>query len=186
MPKLIVGLGNPGKNYLKTRHNAGFIAIDVLLEKYGFQKSAENFNAEIFFSNIKGEKVLFVKPQTFMNLSGEAVISILQYYKIEIKDFIVLYDDKDLELSKTRFRNTGSSGGHNGIKNIISHLKTENFNRLKIGIGNPGNYKIVDWVLSKMSEDEINLIKNQILNISSFVEEFIFEEDLKKIMNKFN
>ncbi|ALD66906.1 aminoacyl-tRNA hydrolase [Spiroplasma cantharicola] len=186
MSKLIVGLGNPGQNYVNTRHNAGFIAIDVLLEKYGFQKSIENFNAQIFFSNIKGEKILFVKPQTFMNLSGEAIISILQYYKIDIKDFIVLHDDKDLELSKTRFRNSGSAGGHNGIKNIISHLKTENFNRLKIGIGNPGQYKIVDWVLSKMTEEEIVLIKKQILNISSFVEEFISQEDFKNIMNKFN
>ncbi|QHX37073.1 aminoacyl-tRNA hydrolase [Spiroplasma sp. BIUS-1] len=186
MAKLIVGLGNPGSNYLQTRHNAGFIAIDVLLEKYGFQKKTEDFKAEIYFSNIKGEKVLFVKPQTFMNLSGEAVISIMNYYKIEVKDFIVLYDDKDLELSKVRFRDNGSAGGHNGIKNIISHLKTENFNRLKIGIGAPGQYKIVDWVLSKMSSEEIDLIKEKIIKIASFVEDFILDENLKKIMNKFN
>ncbi|AUB32167.1 aminoacyl-tRNA hydrolase [Spiroplasma floricola] len=186
MSKLIVGLGNPGNNYSSTRHNAGFIAIDVLLEKYGFQKQTEDFKSKIYFSNIKGEKVLFVKPQTFMNLSGEAVISIMSYYKIDIKDFIVIYDDKDLEFSNIRFKNNGSSAGHNGIKNIISHLKTENFNRLKIGIGSPGQYKIVDWVLSKMNVEEINLIKEKIKNISNFVEDFILENDLNKIMNKFN
>ncbi|WP_338985052.1 aminoacyl-tRNA hydrolase [Spiroplasma endosymbiont of Diplazon laetatorius] len=186
MPKLIVGLGNPGSNYTTTRHNAGFIAIDVLLEKYGVQKETEDFKSQIFFSNIKGEKVLFVKPQTFMNLSGEAVISIMNYYKIDIKDLIVIYDDKDLDIANLRFRDNGSAGGHNGIKNIISHLKTEKFNRLKIGIGAPNQYKIVDWVLSKMSSEEINLIKENLSKISGFVEEFILEEDLKKIMNKYN
>ncbi|WP_339020872.1 aminoacyl-tRNA hydrolase [Spiroplasma endosymbiont of Atherix ibis] len=186
MPKLIVGLGNPGINYSATRHNAGFIAIDVLLEKYGFQKQTENFKSEIYFSNIKGEKILFVKPQTFINLSGEAIISIINYYKINIEDFIVIYDDKDLEFSNIRFKNNGSSAGHNGIKNIINHLKTQNFNRLKIGIGSPGQYKIIDWVLSKMSQEEIDLIKEKIKSISNFVEDFILENDLKKIMNKFN
>ncbi|AGR42542.1 aminoacyl-tRNA hydrolase [Spiroplasma diminutum] len=186
MPKLIVGLGNPGSNYKSTRHNAGFIAIDVLLEKYGFQKSIEDFKSEIYFSNIKGEKVLFVKPQTFMNLSGEAISGIMSYYKIKTEEFIVIYDDKDLDLSTIRFKTNGSSGGHNGIKNIISHLKTENFNRLKIGIGAPGQYKIVDWVLSKMNNEELNLIKSKISDISNFVEEFVLDKELKKIMNKYN
>ncbi|AUM63047.1 aminoacyl-tRNA hydrolase [Spiroplasma monobiae] len=186
MPKLIVGLGNPGSNYTITRHNAGFIAIDLLLEKYGFQKETEDFKSQIFFSNIKGEKVLFVKPQTFMNLSGEAVISIMNYYKINIEDFIVIYDDKDLSMADIRFRDNGSAGGHNGIKNIISHLKTEKFNRLKIGIGEPGQYKIVDWVLSKMNAEEINLIKENVSDISGFVEDFVLDSDLKKIMNKYN
>ncbi|AGR41671.1 aminoacyl-tRNA hydrolase [Spiroplasma taiwanense] len=187
MPILIVGLGNPGKEYSYTRHNAGFIAIDKLLEKYGFQKKIDDFKAHIFFSNINNEKVLFVKPQTYMNLSGESIIAIMNYYKINIKDFLVIYDDKDLKLAELRFKEKGSAGGHNGIKNIIQHFKTENFNRLKIGIGIPPyNFKIVDWVLSKMSETEIACIEEKINKISLFIKEFIVDKNLLKIMNKYN
>jgi PTH1 family peptidyl-tRNA hydrolase len=133
--KLIVGLGNPGKEYEKTRHNAGFIAIDLLLEKYGYQKAKEEFESEIFFSEVKGEKVYFVKPQTYMNNSGIAIRQIMDYYKIPLEDFIVIYDEKDFPVGKQQFKFQGSSAGHNGVKSIMQHLKTESFKRIRIGIG---------------------------------------------------
>ncbi|QBQ08207.1 peptidyl-tRNA hydrolase [Spiroplasma gladiatoris] len=187
MPKLIVGLGNPGKQYESTRHNAGYIAIDVLLEHYGYESTKQDFKAFIYFKNIKGQIIIFAKPQTYMNLSGESVIALMNFYKIKIEDIIIVYDDKDLELSRLRLREQGSSGGHNGIKNIIKLLGTEKFNRIKIGIDPPAeNYKIVDWVLSRMTNDEINKIKKEVFEIKGFVEDFASNNDFKNIMNKFN
>ncbi|AHI53393.1 aminoacyl-tRNA hydrolase [Spiroplasma culicicola] len=188
MPKLIIGLGNPGKQYEVTRHNAGFIAIDCLLERYGFQNSKEDLKAQLFFSSINGEKVIFAKPQTFMNLSGQALIAIMNFYKINIKDIIVIYDDKDLPLASARFREKGSAGGHNGIKNIIALLGSDQFNRLRIGIDPPPNkeYKIVDWVLSKMNNNEIESIKQRVNDISDFLKIFVQDSDFKKVMNMFN
>lgn len=187
MAKLIVGLGNPGMQYEQTRHNAGFIAIDVLLQNYKIIKIKNDFNAILYFTDIQGEKVIFAKPQTYMNLSGEAVLNILNFYKISTNDLIVLYDDKDTPLSFLRFREQGSSGGHNGIKSIIKLLGTQQFNRVRIGINPPlEGYKISDWVLSKMSEIEIDKIKASIEKVSDFLNQFILENDFKKIMSKFN
>lgn len=185
--KLIVGLGNPGKQYEKTRHNAGFMALDVLLERYGVQKEDTDRNSQIFFSNINGEKVLFLKPLTFMNLSGQAVSEVMNYYKINKEDVFIIYDDKDLPVGKFRFRDQGSAGGHNGIKNITSHLGTENFKRLKIGVGSPINgIKIIDWVLMKLTDSEIKIIKDEVLDKSDFVKSFVDNESFTNIMNKYN
>jgi PTH1 family peptidyl-tRNA hydrolase len=185
--KLIVGLGNPGNQYEKTRHNAGFMAIDVLLERFGFQKEDRDSKSQLYFSKVDGEKVLFLKPLTFMNLSGQALSEVMNYYKIKIQDVFVIYDDKDLPVGKFRFRSNGSPGGHNGIKNIISHVGTENFNRLRIGVGTPVNgIKIIDWVLMKLKDEEIKIIKDEVLNKSDFVNDFVNEVSFTNIMNKFN
>ncbi|QEH62402.1 peptidyl-tRNA hydrolase [Spiroplasma chinense] len=187
MPKLIVGLGNPGRQYETTRHNAGFICLDAIMNKFIIQNEKEDFKAKLYFSNINGEKIIFAKPQTFMNLSGEAVVAIMNFYKIKIEDIIVIYDDKDLNIGKLRFREQGSAGGHNGVKNIIKLLGTEKFNRVRVGIDPPAeNYKIVDWVLSKMSNQEIGEIENKIVSVANFVNDFASGDDFKKIMNSYN
>jgi PTH1 family peptidyl-tRNA hydrolase len=133
--KLVVGLGNPGKAYEKTRHNAGFIAVDLLLEKYGYSSTKEEFDSQLFLSEVNGEKVYFMKPQTYMNSSGVAIRKFLDFYKLDVSEIIVLYDDKDFPVGKQQFKFRGSGSGHNGIKSIIQNLKTENFNRIRIGIG---------------------------------------------------
>ncbi len=187
MAKLIVGLGNPGKEYEKTRHNAGWIALDTLMEFYNVDKKPDKFKSNIYVSKINGENIFFVKPKTFMNLSGEAVRALMNYYKLQVKDILIIYDDKDLEVADLRFRESGSAGGHNGIKNIISNLNTDKFNRLRIGVGKPpSNFKIIDWVLSKLSTNEIIKIKEAIEKVADFVKMFVIDDDLKKIMNKFN
>ncbi|QGS52448.1 aminoacyl-tRNA hydrolase [Spiroplasma tabanidicola] len=187
MAKLIVGLGNPGKQYELTRHNTGFIAIDFLLDYYQYQNTKEDFKSILYFSSINNEKVIFAKPQTYMNLSGEALIMIMHFYKIKTEDIIIIYDDKDLELGRIRFREQGSSGGHNGIKNIIKHLGCEKFNRIKIGIDPPAeNFKIVDWVLSKLSQEEIQIIKSSVNNIKNFVKDFAAKTEFKKIVSAYN
>jgi PTH1 family peptidyl-tRNA hydrolase len=185
--KLIVGLGNPGKQYEKTRHNIGFIALDVLLDRFSFSKKDEDNNSIVYFSKIGGEKVLFLKPLTFMNLSGQAIIEVMNYYKIAKEDVLIIYDDKDLDVGRFRFRSEGSAGGHNGIKNIIAHLGTEKFNRLRIGVGAPINgIKIIDWVLMKLTENEIKQIKDEVLDKSDFVTDFVSDVAFTNIMNKYN
>lgn len=187
MAKLIVGLGNPGKQYEKTRHNAGFIALDVLLDKFGFTSKTEDFKGILYTSMINNKKVFLLKPQTFMNLSGESLIQVINFYKIDLNDVIVIYDDKDLDIGVTRFRFKGSAGGHNGVKHIFQQLGTQEIQRLKVGIGNPSDgFKILDWVLNKMSSDEINLIKRNIEGISNFLIDFVDGETFVKIMNKYN
>ncbi|ARU90878.1 peptidyl-tRNA hydrolase [Spiroplasma clarkii] len=187
MPKLIVGLGNPGKQYEQTRHNAGFIALDTLMDSFAISSQKTAFKAELYFANIKGEKVIFAKPQTYMNLSGEAVLQILAFYKIPISDLVIIYDDKDLPMGKLRFRESGSAGGHNGMKSIIHVLGTQDFKRLRIGVDMPPeHFKIVDWVLSKMSAAEITEIKANINQVKGFVDDFCQNLDFKKIMNNYN
>ncbi|ASP28758.1 peptidyl-tRNA hydrolase [Spiroplasma corruscae] len=185
--KLIVGLGNPGNSYYKTRHNAGFLIVDYLLQKYGFEKKTIKFNAEIFITKINNVKVIFLKPLTYMNLSGEALNKTMSFFKIDKKDILVIHDDKDLDVAVFRFKNKGSSGGHNGLKNIISHLGSEEFKRIKVGVGKPiNNIKIIDWVLMKLKDEEINLIINNFKLREIVIEDFISETDINKIMNKFN
>jgi len=185
--KLIVGLGNPGKEYEKTRHNAGFIAIDLLLEKYGYQKAKEEFESEIFFSEVKGEKVYFVKPQTYMNNSGIAIRQIMDYYKIPLEDFIVIYDEKDFPVGKQQFKFRGSGSGHNGIKSIIQNLKTENFNRIRIGIGaRPEKWELVDWVLSKFSNKELETLIDSFIKVEGFLSDWTKEKNFDKIMSIYN
>lgn len=178
--KLIVGLGNPGKQYSKTRHNVGFLSLNKLEDKYDLEyKFDSSFNALIAIKIISGEKCYFVKPQTFMNLSGEAVGKIVHYYKIDIKDMIVIYDDMDLPFGSLRLRQKGSAGGHNGIKNIIAHLGTDEFKRIRVGISGHANIDAKDYVLGKFSNEELiglDLLTDHIaVAIAKFIQGISFE-----------
>ncbi|ATZ18440.1 peptidyl-tRNA hydrolase [Williamsoniiplasma somnilux] len=185
--KLIVGLGNPGKEYATTRHNAGWIAIDMLLDKYGFTQHKEEHQADIYFTQINGEKVLLAKPLTFMNNSGVATRALMEYYKINKNDLIIIHDDKDFPIGKIQFKFQGSAAGHNGIKSEIQYLNGEDFKRLRIGIGVPlENWTIVDWVLSKMSKIEIENLKQAFALSLDFIDDWTKGESFNKIMSKYN
>ena len=163
--KCIIGLGNIGKEYENTRHNSGFMAIDYLAEKYniGLDKKKKKY---IYGEGIiNGKKIAIIKPTTFMNLSGEAIVEMLNWYKITPSDIIVIYDDVDLKLGTVRYREKGSSGTHNGMRNIISNLKTEEFARIRIGIENREDTPIplMDYVLQKFNKEELDIINQEIL-----------------------
>ena len=152
---LIAGLGNPTREYDKTRHNVGFSVIDVLADRYRIDVSEKKHKALCGSGVIEGQKVLLVKPQTFMNLSGESLRAAADYYKIEPQDMIVIYDDISLDPGQLRIRLKGSAGGHNGIKNIIAQLGTQEFPRIKVGVGaKPPRMDLADYVLSRFSPEE--------------------------------
>lgn len=153
---IIAGLGNPGIKYKNTRHNAGFMVIDALAEKYHISVKEKKFRAVIGSGAIEGEKVILVKPHTFMNLSGECVQEIINYYKIEEKtNLIIISDDINLDVGAIRIRKKGSAGGHNGLKNIILHLGHDEFNRIRVGVGaKPPEYDLVKYVLEHFDKEE--------------------------------
>ena len=184
--KLIVGLGNPGKEYEKTRHNIGFNVLDLLADKYNITFSEnKKFNALEASFNLKGEKVLLVKPLTFMNLSGDSVIKYMNYYDINIDDLLVIHDDLDMEIAKIKLKETGSSGGHNGIKNIILNLGSRDFLRLKIGISKATLGDTKDYVLGKFTLEELNIINNSFKELSSFINDYI-AMDRDRLIGKYN
>lgn len=152
---MIVGLGNPGSKYEQTRHNAGFEAVDLLAKEYNFEIKKLKFHALVADEMIAGKRCLIMKPQTMMNLSGEAVYEAASYYNIPDENIIVLFDDISLDVGKLRVRRKGSAGGHNGIKSIINCLGSEDFPRVKIGVGKKPNpeYDLASWVLGKMSKE---------------------------------
>ncbi len=153
--KVIVGLGNPGSKYEGTRHNAGFMVIDRLADKWNIDVKQAKFRSIVGEGRFGSEKILLVKPVTYMNLSGEAVHQVADFYKIDLDDLLIIYDDLDLPPGKIRLRQKGSAGGHNGIKSIISHLGTQEFNRIKVGIGRPGpGEDVVSYVLSPFSAEQ--------------------------------
>ena len=155
---LIVGLGNPGEKYAHTRHNMGFLTVDLLAEQAGEKLNKVKFKSAYNIFAFAGTRCLVMKPQTYMNLSGEAVREAAQFYKIPADRVLVIYDDISLPVGKIRVRPTGSAGGHNGIKNIIAHLGTQNFPRIKIGTGGPGEGgDMIDWVIGVPSQAERNL-----------------------------
>lgn len=178
--KLVVGLGNPGKEYENTRHNVGFIIIDNYLKDVNWKKNTDSFE---YMKNIDGEKVIFLKPLTFMNLSGLAVGRIAKYYKINPEDILIIHDDLDLPSCTYRFKTNSSSGGHNGIKSIIDNLGTNSFCRLKIGIGNNKSINTKDFVLSKLSKNEIEDLKSE-----KYIEliNYFLKNGIEKTMNKYN
>lgn len=163
--KCIIGLGNIGKEYENTRHNLGFIAVDNLAEKYNIAIDKKKKKCIYGEGVINGNKVAVIKPTTFMNLSGEAIVEIMNWYKITPDDILVIYDDIDLKFGDVRYRTKGSSGTHNGMRNIIANIKTEEFSRIRIGIENRGVTPIplIDYVLQKFSKEELNIIKDQIV-----------------------
>lgn len=184
---LIVGLGNPGKQYESTRHNAGFICMDILAEKYDIKINKLKFKSLMGEGRIEGKRCLLLKPQTFMNLSGEAVRDAVEFYKIPVENVIVICDDISLEPGKMRIRRKGSHGGQNGMKNIIYHLKDDNFPRIKIGIGAKPNpeYDLADWVLSRFTQSEAKLIKQVADNTVSAIE-IMVKGDIDKAMSNYN
>jgi len=183
--KVVIGLGNPGKKYEKTRHNMGFLVVDSLRKKFNLSDEREKFHAFVSEKNIDGEKVIFFKPQTFMNLSGNAVIEIINFYKLDPKkDIIVIYDDMDLPFGDIRIREKGSSGGHNGIKSIISHIGEE-FIRIKCGIG-AKEKDAVEHVLGEFNQTEQKNLDKILENINNCIVEILNVQNLDRIMQKYN
>ncbi len=180
--KLIVGLGNPGKDYENTRHNIGFMILDNYLKECTWQKK---FNAEYTTTSINGEKVILVKPMTYMNLSGDAVVEFVNYFKINAQDVLVIQDDLDLPFGKYRIKTNSSDGGHNGIKSIINRLGTKSFARLKIGISHNANGDTKDYVLGKFNKEQINELENLYSIFNNIIEDFT-QYDIEKLMNKYN
>ena len=167
--KLIIGLGNPGKEYQNTRHNIGYWALDNYLN---FPTWKNEKLSLVYKTKINNQDVLFIKPTTYMNLSGDAVKYYLNYYKIDLQNILIIQDDIDLPLGKLRIKNNSASGGHNGIKDIINKLNTQQFLRLKIGISKPEN-NITDYVLSQFSKEEQQTLNEQIPYINNIIEKFI-------------
>lgn len=186
MMKLIIGLGNPGKQYEHTRHNIGFECIDALAKKWDTSLNQTKFNG-MYTSIIRPEgKVILLKPLTFMNLSGECVRPLMDYFDIDIEDIIVIYDDLDLETGKLRLRQKGSAGGHNGIKSLIHHLGTQEFNRIRVGISRPPQgMKVADYVLAKFSKEDDPIIEDAIDKTVAAVEASLSKKFLD-VMTEFN
>lgn len=184
---IIAGLGNPGSKYAHTRHNAGFDAIDELAERYRISIDNKKFQALCGSGVIEGQKVLLLKPQTFMNLSGQAIRAACDFYKIDPEEeLIVLYDDISLPPGQLRIRKKGSAGGHNGIKSIISHLNTQVFKRIKIGVGaQPEQYDLADHVLGRFSR----AVWPEMLDAfdrAARAAAMLLTEDTERVMNEFN
>ncbi len=181
--KLIVGLGNPGKKYRKTKHNIGFIALDSYAEVNGIKyKKSIKFTSEI----AKLENSILLKPKTYMNNSGLAVVTVAKYYNISPENIVVISDDLNLPFGKLRLRQNGSAGGHNGIKSIINHLNSENFNRVRVGIGNNKDVIMKDFVLSNFTKYESQILDELTINLNKLIEDFIKEDRFEILMNKYN
>ena len=183
--KLIVGLGNPGKEYENTRHNVGFMVIDKFLQAHNITSEKSKFSGIYYEANINNEKYILLKPQKYMNLSGEVVRDFVNFYKINIEDLLVISDDLDMECGKIKLKLTGSCGGHNGLRNIEQHINTKDYKRLKIGIANNKNMDTKDYVLGKFSAEEKELINNSVEKAVSIIEEFSTVK-FDNIMNKYN
>ena len=184
---LIVGLGNPGRQYELTRHNAGFLFADLLADKSNIKISKIQFKSVTALVEINGHKCLLIKPQTFMNNSGEAVKQAASFYKIPPEKIIVVFDDISLPCGKMRIRRKGSAGGHNGMKSIIYHLNSDDFPRVKLGVGEKPHpdYDLADWVLSSFKKDEIPLLRQAAENACAAVE-LMVSGDTDKAMSSYN
>lgn len=184
--KLIVGLGNPGEKYEKTRHNVGFDTIDLCAEQMGIHLNESKFKAVYGKGIYQGETVFLLKPLTFMNLSGESVRPFIDYFHIALEDVLIIYDDLDLPVGKIRLRQKGSHGGHNGMRSLIQHLGTDKFKRIRIGIDRPQmNETVAHYVLSKFREEERASIREAIVKAAEASCAFV-EKDFLIVMNQFN
>ncbi len=179
--KLIVGLGNPGKEYENTRHNLGFMVLDNYI-KQGWKKKN---NSLIFEATINENKIVFLKPQTFMNNSGISVKKFVDFFNIEMKDLLIIHDDLDLNTGILKIKNNCGDGGHNGIKSIVQHLKSGSFNRLKIGISNNKLIDTKDYVTGKFNKEELEIINNNMKKYCEVIDSFI-SNDVNTVMNEFN
>ena len=184
---VIVGLGNPGKKYENTRHNAGFVAIDALADKYGISIREKKHKALCGTGVIEGNKVLLIKPETYMNLSGESVRSVMDFYKIDPEeDMLVIFDDISLAPGNIRIRKKGSAGGHNGIKSIIAHTGTQNFMRIKVGVGEkPAGWDLADYVLGHFTEEDNAKLKEIMPDVIQAAV-LMMQGDVDKAMNDYN
>ncbi len=184
---LVAGLGNPGQKYQNTRHNMGFLTVDLLAEQKGVKLNKVKFKSAYNILGFAGCKCLVMKPQTYMNLSGEAVREAAQFYKIPAERVLVIYDDVSLPVGKLRVRPSGSAGGHNGIKNIIAHLGTQDFPRIKIGTGAPagGGEEMVDWVIGVPSQAERKVLLES-FERAILAAECVIEHGCQRAMNDFN
>jgi PTH1 family peptidyl-tRNA hydrolase len=184
--KLIVGLGNPGIKYAQTRHNIGFWVIDRLSEEWGIPVNKEKWKAEVGEGVVRGEKVILMKPLTYMNLSGEAVRPAMDWLKADLDELVVVYDDLDLPPGQIRLRLKGSSGGHNGMKSLIQHLGTDQFKRIKIGIGRPqGRMTVPDYVLSPFHKSELELMADAVERSASAINCWL-DKTFLEAMNRYN
>ncbi len=176
--KLLVGLGNPGQKYEKTRHNAGFLVVDQVLSRVGGTWAGKKFEAEWARASVLGQDCLFLKPQTFMNLSGRSVAPALRFFKLETQDVVVLHDDIDVPFGKVKTRMGGGHGGHNGIRSLLAELGTEEFARLKLGVGRPGPNQIgvIDWVLTDFSPQDLADIQGSMVDESLLRLQGIFQQ----------
>ena len=183
--KLIVGLGNPGREYNKTRHNIGFICIDKIAEYFKVDFDLNKFNGSYTQFNHNGEKIILLKPEKYMNLSGEVIRDFVNFFKIEIEDVLIICDDLDTKVGNFRLRYKGSSGGHNGLKNIELHLSTKDYKRIKVGISNDKTQDTKDYVLGKFTKEEIDLINHIIDKMPNLIEDYL-KLPFDNVMNKYN
>ena len=182
---IIVGLGNPGKQYENTRHNMGFLAVNLLAEKYNIDVNKIKFKALVGEGRIAGQKVLLVKPQTYMNLSGEAVRQAMDFYKIDPEELIVIYDDIDIPTGTFRIRKKGSPGTHNGMRNIFQHIQTNDFPRIRVGIGSGKKDNLAGYVTGGISKSEQEILAD-VLKSSADAAACIIEKGIDKAMNEYN
>lgn len=183
--KLIVGLGNPGKEYEKTRHNAGFMVMDLIAQDLHVDINQNKCKGLYAKTNVRGQQVILLKPQTYMNLSGESVREVMDYFKIEKQDLLVIYDDLDLPTGKIRLRQKGSAGGQNGMKNIMQHLGNQEFNRIRVGIGKDERIPTVDYVLGKVRKEELQEFEEALVDAKNAAIHSI-SNTFDVTMNEFN
>ncbi len=184
--KLIVGLGNPGKEYQNTRHNIGFSFLDFYLDyKKIIPNWSKKFNGLMYKVNLNGENVIFFKPQTYMNLSGNAVIEIMSYYQIKVEDLFIISDDLDLNIGNFKLKMNGSAGGHNGLKDIENKIHTSNYKRLKIGISKANEIDTKEYVLGVLSKEEKKIIDSLYLYLCNVIDDY-FKLNFSDLMSKYN
>ena len=183
--KLIVGLGNPGREYNNTRHNVGFMCVDEIAQHFNTSFDSNKFNGKYAEFNYNGEKVMLLKPQKYMNLSGEVIREFVNYFKIDVENVLIICDDLDTSIGTYRLRYKGSSGGHNGLKNIELNLSTKEYKRIKVGISNDKRIDTKDYVLGKFNKEEIKLINPIIEKMPNIIEDFL-TLPFDNVMNKYN
>lgn len=183
--KLIVGLGNPGREYNRTRHNIGFMCIDKIAEYFNVKFDSNKFKGLYTQLNYKGEKIILLKPEKYMNLSGEVIRDFVNFFKINVEDILIISDDLDTQVGTYRLRYKGSSGGHNGLKNIEQHLSTKEYKRIKIGISNNKNIDTKDYVLGKFTMEEMELLNPIIDKMPNIIEDYL-KLPFDNVMNKYN
>lgn len=184
--KCIVGLGNPGRKYRKSKHNIGFMVVEELTSRFNTKLLKTKFNARVAVESIAGEKVMLIQPQTYMNLSGEAIRPLLDYYNASTDDLLVIYDDLDLPTGKIRLRQKGGHGGHNGIRSTIDHLGTKEFKRVRIGVGRPSvSMPVVDYVLEAFTKEQKEDVAAGIERAAEACEAWI-DKPFAEVMNDFN